>query len=113
MLFRSMASLALQRPFSLIMLDLDLFKKVNDRHGHLYGDSVLVQFALLLRAVCEPFAGQVGRAGGEEFLAIIPGSETTADAFLSQMRNELAASHLEHGPVTLAQELPAGITVTV
>jgi diguanylate cyclase (GGDEF)-like protein len=97
-----MAALARHRPFSLIMLDLDLFKKVNDRHGHLYGDTVLVQFALVLRACCEPFSGQVGRAGGEEFLAIIPGPETRGNAFLSQFRTELAASILEHGPVTFS-----------
>lgn len=97
-----MAALARQRPFSLIMLDLDHFKKVNDRHGHLYGDLVLVQFALVLRACCEPSKGQVGRAGGEEFLAIIPGPEEAANAFLARLRSEWANCHLEHGPVTFS-----------
>lgn len=97
-----MAALALQRPFSLIMLDLDHFKKVNDRHGHLYGDTVLVQFALVLRACCEPSKGQVGRAGGEEFLAIIPGDDNAANAFLARLRSEWAICHLEHGAVTFS-----------
>ncbi|WP_051207580.1 GGDEF domain-containing protein [Saccharospirillum impatiens] len=97
-----MAALAHQRPFSLIMLDLDHFKKVNDRHGHLYGDTVLVQFALVLRACCEPSKGQVGRAGGEEFLAIIPGPEEAANNFLSHLRTEWAICSLEHGAVTFS-----------
>lgn len=97
-----MAALALQRPFSLVMLDLDHFKKVNDRHGHLYGDTVLVQFALVLRACCEPYKGQVGRAGGEEFLAIIPGDDNATNAFLDRLRSEWAICHLEHGAVTFS-----------
>lgn len=97
-----MAALALQRPFSLIMLDLDHFKKVNDRHGHLYGDTVLVQFALVLRACCEPSKGQVGRAGGEEFLAIIPGPEAQANAFLARLRSEWSICNFEHGSVTFS-----------
>jgi len=97
-----MAALALQRPFSLVMLDLDHFKKVNDRHGHLYGDTVLVQFALVLRACCEPYKGQVGRAGGEEFLAIIPGDDNAAHAFLDRLRSEWAICFLEHGAVTFS-----------
>lgn len=97
-----MAALALQRPFSLVMLDLDHFKKVNDRHGHLYGDTVLVQFALVLRACCEPSRGQAGRAGGEEFLAIIPGPEAEVNAFLSRLRSEWSICNLEHGSVTFS-----------
>jgi diguanylate cyclase (GGDEF)-like protein len=59
------------RPLSLIMLDLDEFKNVNDRHGHLTGDAVL-------RAVADTIRGRlrstdtVGRFGGEEFIAILP-----------------------------------------
>lgn len=97
-----MSAMALQRPFSLIMIDLDHFKKVNDRHGHLYGDTVLVQFALVLRACSEPVKGQVGRAGGEEFLAIIPGDDRAANAFLARLRSEWDGCYLEHGAVTFS-----------
>lgn len=58
-------------PFSVVLIDIDHFKQVNDTHGHAVGDSVLRQFANLLsdhvRAV-----DKVGRLGGEEFLIILP-----------------------------------------
>ncbi len=60
-----------QRPLSLMLFDLDLFKQVNDTYGHLTGDEVLKQFSLLLESQLGE-SGLVGRYGGEEFLAIMP-----------------------------------------
>lgn len=57
--------------FSLIMIDLDHFKEVNDLHGHGVGDSVLRQFSALLRDSVRS-VDQVGRLGGEEFLILLP-----------------------------------------
>ncbi len=56
------------RPFSLLMLDLDDFKRVNDTHGHVAGDRALLRVADLLRQHL-PAGAAVCRAGGEEFLA--------------------------------------------
>ena len=58
-------------PFSVILLDIDHFKHVNDHHGHAVGDSVLRQFAALLRDNVRS-VDKVGRLGGEEFLVILP-----------------------------------------
>ena len=58
-------------PFSVILLDIDHFKHVNDHHGHTVGDSVLRQFATLLRNNVRSI-DKVGRLGGEEFLVILP-----------------------------------------
>ncbi len=58
--------------FSIILLDVDRFKNVNDTHGHQVGDTVLVQFANVLRS-CVRDTDVVGRWGGEEFLLICPG----------------------------------------
>jgi diguanylate cyclase (GGDEF)-like protein len=55
----------------LLMLDLDRFKQVNDRHGHVSGDHVLVHFARLLRER-SPAASVIGRHGGEEFCLLLP-----------------------------------------
>ncbi|MFN7642955.1 MAG: diguanylate cyclase [Burkholderiales bacterium] len=55
----------------LLMLDLDRFKQVNDRHGHVSGDRVLVQFARLLREHA-PASSVIGRHGGEEFCLLLP-----------------------------------------
>jgi two-component system cell cycle response regulator len=57
-----------------IMLDLDFFKKVNDAHGHLIGDAVLKEAARRLLLAIRSY-DSVGRYGGEEFLAVIPGCD--------------------------------------
>ncbi|GAB6043191.1 GGDEF domain-containing protein [Endothiovibrio diazotrophicus] len=60
-----------RRTLSLLLFDLDLFKRINDTHGHLAGDSVLARFATLLTERL-PEPELVGRWGGEEFLAALP-----------------------------------------
>ena len=57
--------------FSLIMLDIDHFKNVNDSHGHLTGDEVLVKIAALIRQNIR-VTDIAGRYGGEEFIIILP-----------------------------------------
>lgn len=61
-------------PFSVILLDLDHFKSVNDGHGHPVGDRVLQQVARLLRDNVRQ-SDQIGRWGGEEFVILLPNSE--------------------------------------
>lgn len=57
------------KPFGILFLDVDDFKRINDRHGHYIGDAVLIKMAQLFRkAVAEH--GQIGRWGGEEFVGI-------------------------------------------
>ncbi|MGN0924678.1 diguanylate cyclase [Ectopseudomonas mendocina] len=58
-------------PFSVVLIDIDHFKSVNDTHGHAIGDSVLRQFAGLLRDGVR-VVDKVGRLGGEEFLIVLP-----------------------------------------
>jgi polar amino acid transport system substrate-binding protein len=59
------------RPFSIIMLDIDYFKRVNDTYGHLVGDKILVAFASILNNTTRD-TDIVGRWGGEEFMIICP-----------------------------------------
>ncbi|MHC1711518.1 MAG: diguanylate cyclase [Solidesulfovibrio sp.] len=66
--------------FSLIMLDIDHFKAINDRYGHLKGDTVLRALAGTMRDVV-PAGQAVGRWGGEEFFICCPGC-ALADAYL-------------------------------
>lgn len=58
-------------PFSLLMFDMDHFKLVNDTHGHLIGDKVLMQFAKLITDFF-PKENTIARYGGEEFVVIMP-----------------------------------------
>ena len=64
-----------RRPFTLVVLDVDGFKSVNDRHGHLAGDAALEQLGLVLRAGLRA-ADTAYRIGGDEFALLLP--ETSA-----------------------------------
>jgi diguanylate cyclase (GGDEF)-like protein/PAS domain S-box-containing protein len=74
------------QPFSVIMVDIDHFKRINDTFGHQMGDSALIGFARELEKNCRP-NDTVGRFGGEEFLVILGESRLTeAIAVADRMR---------------------------
>jgi diguanylate cyclase (GGDEF)-like protein/PAS domain S-box-containing protein len=64
-------SIRYHQPLSVLMFDLDLFKKVNDTFGHTVGDQILVQVTQVARAELRS-ADYIGRYGGEEFLILLP-----------------------------------------
>lgn len=72
-----------QQSFSIILLDVDLFKKINDKHGHLVGDYVLKTIALLLKENIRT-VDIVGRWGGEEFLIICPDQNVNGAQLLAE-----------------------------
>ncbi len=69
-----------QEDLSIILIDLDYFKAVNDNYGHLVGDSLLYNFATLLKSLCRK-VDIPGRWGGEEFIVLLP-STKLSDAVL-------------------------------
>ncbi|UNK56743.1 GGDEF domain-containing protein [Pseudoxanthomonas daejeonensis] len=70
-------AVALQHPLSIAFIDLDDFKNINDRHGHLVGDRVLHQFAQALQRMLRS-TDLVARYGGEEFLVVLSHSNEAA-----------------------------------
>jgi diguanylate cyclase (GGDEF)-like protein len=71
---------------TVLAIDLDHFKQINDRHGHLAGDSVLIELARLAGAEVASLGGAFGRLGGDEFVAILPASRAPdAQACASQI----------------------------
>lgn len=78
--------------FSILMLDVDHFKRINDVYGHDQGDAILRQISGLIRKHCpDPFI--VGRYGGEEFIIICPDAEMTISYNLAELVREASAIH--------------------
>lgn len=83
-------------PLSLIFLDLDRFKKVNDLHGHPTGDQVLRSVARLLRANIRSQDGWIARYGGDEFVICLPAIDAdTAHRIAERLRLVLAGEPLD------------------
>lgn len=100
-------------PLSIIVVDLDHFKKINDTHGHPAGDSVLVKVASRLRSCIRPQEA-LGRYGGEEFLVVLPGADNkTAMAVAERMHNAVASQSEVIGNAQLQLTISAGIASTV
>ena len=95
-------------PLSLVILDVDHFKRYNDRYGHLAGDSCLRRVATALAGLLRRPADMVARYGGEEFAAILPGTGLEgAKVVAESMRQAVASLGIEH------QDSPVQSVVTV
>jgi diguanylate cyclase (GGDEF)-like protein len=94
MQFRQVLATAMRfdRPFSLLMLDIDLFKDVNDSHGHQRGDAILVEFSQRVSKTVRE-VDTFARYGGEEFICLLSETElsgalTTAEKICDVIRGE-------------------------
>ncbi|WP_158333753.1 sensor domain-containing diguanylate cyclase [Bacillus sp. OxB-1] len=100
---------------SVIMLDIDHFKKVNDTHGHQGGNDILCALAEMLKART-PEGCTVGRYGGEEFVFIMPGwTQDDAYQFAENLRTEVAG-HVFRLQSDLGEEemqVEAQVTVSI
>ena len=95
--------------FSVLWIDIDNFKQVNDRWGHAVGDFVLAETARLFQEMIRK-QDWVGRWGGEEFLMILPGSSLTEAAFLAErVRSAIAARKYRQGTSSLRITVSIGV----
>src|SRR4030042_6490417 len=96
-----------QRPLAVLMLDLDHFKKINDKYGHAIGDKVLVSVA----AVCKNGLRNVdilGRVGGEEFAILLPETDISGGIIIAErLRTIINKKRIK------AKKKPFRITVSV
>lgn len=90
------------QPFSILMLDVDHFKKYNDDHGHQAGDDVLAGVGKVLRESIRPY-DCAARYGGEEFLVILSGASLDhAQECAERIRKRVRAEQFDGGPVTVS-----------
>ena len=94
-----------QGEFTVLLIDIDNFKQVNDSWGHAVGDAVLLKTASLFQSMIRK-QDLVGRWGGEEFLIIVPGP-CDAKALGERVRCEIANAKFSHGAISF------GITVSI
>jgi len=101
------------RPLSLVMVDIDCFKSLNDKCGHLQGDDCLIRVVRALQASAQRSADLVARYGGEEFAIILP--ETDRDGALQiaeSMRATVVSLAMPHPayPIDPFVTISAGVT---
>jgi diguanylate cyclase (GGDEF)-like protein len=100
-------------PVTMLLLDIDHFKRVNDTFGHTVGDQVIREVANCIRSVIR-LSDSLTRWGGEEFIILMPNTGLSSAAVLAERIRESIATHDFEGigPVTaslgLAEYLPSG-----
>ncbi len=96
---------------ALLMIDLDGFKTVNDRHGHGVGDEMLRHVARLLRSALRSDS-LIVRYGGDEFCALVPvPSEGAAFGVAERLRATIEAAPYRHGAIAVPITMSVGVSV--
>lgn len=96
-------------PFSLLLLDIDHFKRINDTYGHLVGDQVLKSIAEIITGACrsEDF---ISRYGGEEFIILAPNQlEQEKESLAERIRRQVENSQIDIGSETLQVTVSVGV----
>ncbi len=93
-----------ERPLSLIMVDIDRFKQINDQCGHLVGDQVLIDVATILRNQCRK-SESVCRLGGDEFCMLLPetmlaGASNCAERCRTTLQQQTVSENLHNRLLT-------------
>jgi diguanylate cyclase (GGDEF)-like protein len=81
-----------KRPFGILLIDIDDFKKINDEHGHLEGDQVLTELSSLIKTHIREI-DFIGRWGGEEFIIVVSNTSSEALTLFAKKLNSLVNLH--------------------
>ena len=96
---------------SIIMVDIDHFKKVNDTFGHAGGDKVLHEIGFLLKNSVRRQDDTVARYGGEEFVLVLPGAPLEATSTIAErIRQTVANTPIDIGPSQIHLTISLGIS---
>jgi two-component system cell cycle response regulator len=102
-------SLRYDHPLSVVMADIDHFKRVNDQYGHRAGDQVILYFATLMGTATRHQVDWVARYGGEEFVLVLPETPLSAAAKVAEtIRSRCAAE----APLIVTPEGPVSLSMT-
>jgi len=97
------------RPFSLLLLDIDHFKSINDRHGHDAGDQALCAFATMLQGTIRE-TDLLARIGGEEFTILLPGMDQPQAMIMAErLRAAIAAIEINLSTARLSMTVSIGL----
>jgi len=100
------------KPLSVLMMDIDHFKKINDTYGHLVGDTVLKEMVRRIQGVLRSY-DVVGRFGGEEFVVILPNADgDIAGRVAERIRAAVSAHPVTDGGVSVSVTLSAGVAAS-
>jgi diguanylate cyclase (GGDEF)-like protein/PAS domain S-box-containing protein len=101
-----------QLPLSLVMFDIDFFKQFNDQYGHIAGDDCLRRVGDVLKTAANRPRDFLARFGGEEFIFILPETDTDAASLIAVRAQELLAdAAIEHTHSPFNQRLTVSIGV--
>jgi len=99
-----------EKPLSLLVMDIDHFKKINDTYGHDVGDLVLKTFAGVLRGIVRQ-SDICARFGGEEFVVLLPNTDLEGAKVLAErIRTAVAKNMVEHGSIVIVFTVSIGIS---
>ncbi|MBB4480381.1 diguanylate cyclase (GGDEF)-like protein [Rhizobium etli] len=97
------------QPVSLLIIDIDHFKQLNDRHGHAAGDEILRLFVNVSRNILQPH-DLLARQGGDEFLAVLKkASQEEAVAIAERIRLTFAATVMQRPDLAVFPTLSIGV----
>jgi len=97
-------------PFSVMMLDIDFFKKINDTYGHLAGDFILKEFVKIIQKIIR-HSDILGRFGGEEFIVLLPNTKVSGALRLAQrIKEEVEKNSFKFGNKDIKITTSIGIT---
>jgi diguanylate cyclase (GGDEF)-like protein len=100
------------RSFAVAMLDIDHFKKVNDTHGHSFGDQILAQLAEAMEESLRPY-DRVYRYGGEEFLILLQDTRIqSAEQVLERLRKAIAAHKMGNEDLKIQITVSMGVATS-